>query len=186
MDNTHAVNSPNTGPPTREKHEPWKAYCVDLPDTLTNWVNLSRKPLLKCDPCVWWKAYWQLYSLHLSVVLGVLVLQKLKQCYYRHLVAYKWTLVQTNISIMIRERLVGQEFVWCMPDTTMSMKKEKLYSHRDVIQSMWNPLSFCSAQAATHLIRSDRCAAIIAEYSFWYKRKTNIPVLNDISREEVH
>lgn len=128
MDNTHAVNSPNTGPPTREKHEPWKAYCVDLPDTLTNWVNLSRKPLLS----VWWKAYWQLYSLHLSVVLGVLVLQKLKQCYYRHLVAYKWTLVQTNISIMIRERLVGQEFVWCMPDTTMSMKKEKLS-----LQSSW-------------------------------------------------
>lgn len=35
-------------------------------------------------------------------------------------------------------------------------------------------------------IRSECCAAIIAEYSFWCKRKTNIPVLNDISWEEVH
>lgn len=37
----------------------------------------------------------------------------------------------------------------------------------------------------TH-IRSECIAAIIAEYSFWCKRKTNIPVLNDISWEEVH
>lgn len=37
----------------------------------------------------------------------------------------------------------------------------------------------------TH-IRSECCAAIIAEYSFWCERKTNIPVLNDISWEEVH
>lgn len=35
-------------------------------------------------------------------------------------------------------------------------------------------------------IRSECRAVIIVEYSFWCKRKTNIPVLNDISWEEVH
>lgn len=29
-----------------------KPYSVDPADKLTNWVHLSRKTLLKCDPCV--------------------------------------------------------------------------------------------------------------------------------------
>lgn len=43
----------------------------------------------------------------------------------------------------------------------------------------------CEQKPNTH-IRSECGAAIIAEYSFWCERKTNIPVLNDVSREEVH
>lgn len=47
-----------------------KPYSVDPADKLTHLFRLSRRTLLQRDPCVWLKAFWQLYPVHISVVLG--------------------------------------------------------------------------------------------------------------------